>query len=619
MWRPRQYRRLTLLGVLLLAGFLALGLRVHHLMVGRHGELTAKARALTELHEPLPAWRGDIVARDGSVLATSQPAKTVYLDVQFCNDRLEDKLDAVTRVLGLDSREVRSRVQQGLLSSGRRHPDGPPSGAMVLRRKVALPEWQRITNALASEAFGLDEASLTKRQQLRLRQVRANLLFAVDDPRRIYPFGQLACHVLGYTTSAVQALSRRGAVGVEESMDSVLAGQPGFRWSARDAAGRELPHRRRVLRQPQDGGRVMLTLDVGLQAMVEDVLASLIDRAKPTNAAILIVRPATGEVLAWAGWPAFWPEAPGESPPEHWLNRPLWAPFEPGSTFKTFTLAAALEDRLTSLDELLDCRDYRVDRTRVIAHQRNRAVGLLPVRDAFAQSINPAHSRLAERLGRVGFLEWATRFGFAEPTGIALPGERFTRLDPLRDAKESVLAYAAFGQGIAVTQLQLTMAFCAVVNGGMLMRPMLIGRLHNASGRVIWHARPTPVRRVLRPEVSDQVREALHGAVFAPHATGRRAVPDGYECGGKTGTAQQAARDGRGYAGGGYISSFIGAVPIHDPELVVSVVIGDPQGAHGGGSVAAPVFSEVAGRAARLLGIPPRDTPVTLALARRLR
>ena len=616
MWRPCQYRRLTLLGILLIAGFLGLLVRSHHLMVRRHAELAAKARSLTGLRELLPSWRGDIVARDGTVLATTLPTKTVYVDALQCHDRLEEKINVVARLLGMDRREVRSRMQRGLLAAGRRRADEPPSGAVVVRRHVGVPEWHLVTNALARESFGLELSSLTSRQLDQLNALRRRLLFAEDDQQRTYPCGRMACHVLGYTTSAVQHAPLRGATGLELTMDSLLAGQPGFRLSERNALGRELPQRRRVLEPARDGGRVMLTLDARLQVLAEAALDGVTASARPAHASILVVRPATGEILAWAGWPAFFPGAPGESPPEHWINRLVWAPFEPGSTFKTFTLAAALDDQLVTLDEMIHCSYGRLTWNRLTFTDRGLSFGAVPVREAFARSLNTAHVQLAIRLGRERFLHHATNFGFAEPTGIALPGERGGVLDQLRDPTKAAHAYAAFGQGISVTQLQLTMAFCAVVNGGVLMKPMLVGRLHDPAGRIIWQARPTPVRRVLRPETSAQMREALLDAVVSPGATGRRAATLDYLCGGKTGTAQKAGAHGSGYGGGRYVASFIGAIPIQDPELVVSVVVDEPQGASGGGAVAAPVFAEVAGRAARILELSP-DAPVVLTSARR--
>lgn len=603
MWRPCQYRRLALLGLLLSAGWVALLLRSHHLMVRRHAELTAKGRVLTDLYEPLAPWRGDLLARDGTVLATTLPRKTIYVDTLQCNDRYNEVIQVLTRLLGMDQREVRSRVQQGLLAAGRRRPDEPPSGAVVIRRHVSIPEWQAITNSLARETFGFDPARLTRRGRERLDELRRRLLFAEEDQERVHPLGRLACHALGYTTAAVEPALLRGASGLELTMESVLAGIPGFRWSERGAAGRELPQRRRVLQPPRDGGRVMLTLDVRLQALAEAALEELASRSRPAHASILIVRPATGEILALAGWPTFEPDAPGDSPPENWINWLIWAPFEPGSTYKVFTLAAAIEDELVTLDDVVDGHRGRFAWQRMTFTDHGLSFASLSLREAFARSLNTVHAQLAVRLGRERLLQYAATFGFAERTGIALPAERVGELDSLRDRTKAGHVYAAIGQGISVTQIQLTMAFCAVVNGGVLMKPLLVGRIEDAGGRVYWHARPVAVRRVLRAETSARMREALLGAVTLPGATGRRAATPDYLAGGKTGTAQVAGTNRVGYLPGRYVASFVGALPIQNPELVVSVVVDEPEGEHAGGSVAAPVFAQVAGNAARTLGV----------------
>jgi cell division protein FtsI (penicillin-binding protein 3) len=237
---------------------------------------------------------------------------------------------------------------------------------------------------------------------------------------------------------------------------------------------------------------------------------------------------------------------------------------------------------------------------------------------AFARSLNSVHAQYALQMGPERFYHHVTNFGFGRLTGIPLPGERPGWIGALTNRAGAAHAYAAFGQGIAATQLQMTMAFCAVVNGGWLLRPMLVARVDDAAGQPVWRARTTPVHRVLRPQTSAWMREALE-AVVQPGGTGTRAAIPDVPVGGKTATAQKAGPAGQGYLEDRFYASFIGAVPIHDPEFVISVVVDEPEIGHAGGAVAAPVFRRLASEAIRFLEPPSASQTWWTAADRRLR
>ncbi len=608
MWRSSQYRRLWALGILLALGFGAVDFRLYRLQVARHAALARKARGLTELRETLVPWRGDIVARDGAVLVTTAPVKAVYLDLALCEDRVDLACQAAASILGMEPREVRGRVVRGLLAAMRKA-HAAPAGAVRLRRDVQPGEWVGITNALARASFGFNLAKLSRTDADRLTRLQGGLLFARDDQERCYPFVALACHALGSVIPDEGGFQLRGASGVELGLDSVLAGQPGRRISERDVAGRELPSRRILMQPALDGRRVMLALDPPLQRIAEAELAEVVRNTLPANASVLIVCPQTGEILAWACWPGFECAAPARSSPETWLNRPLWAVVEPGSTFKAFTLAIALEEGLVTLDQLMDGGHGHLQIGREGVSDHGQAYAWVPMRTAFAKSLNTVHARLALAIGRERFCRYLTNFGFGQVTGIPLPGERPGNLGALTNRANAAVAYAGFGQGIAVTQLQMTMAFCALVNGGWLLHPQLVERIEETDGRTVWQARPTAVRRVIGAATSQAMREALRGVV-APGGTGTAAaVPDG-DVGGKTGTAQKARRDERGYSADRFYASFIGCIPVEQPALVIAVAVDEPQGAHTGGAVAAPVFRRVAEQAMRCLGWPAAAPPL---------
>ncbi len=601
MGRSFQYRRLWILGILLALGFGGVAWRLYQLQIARHAELAGKARALTDLRQTIVPWRGDILARDSTVLATTVPVWTVYIDLALCAEQLDVVCEVAAGLLSLEPRVVRGRVLRGLLATIRKAREAP-AGAVRLRRNVSPAEWAAITNALARATFGFDVTNLSRANADRLTRLRRGLLFALDDQQRRYPFAALACHVLGSVSPAEGDFQLRGAGGIELGLDSVLAGIPGQRISERDAAGRELPARRGLTQAAIDGRRVILALDLTLQRIAEDALAEVVNEHSPTNASILIVRPQTGEILAWACWPGFECESPAQSPQEAWLNRPLWAAIEPGSTFKVFTLAIALEEGLITLDQLVYCENGHLKLGREVVSDHGLAYGWVPMRTAFAKSLNTAHAKLALAIGRERFYRHLANFGFGQRTGIPLPGESPGWIGALTNHAAAAVAYAGFGQGIAVTQLQMTMAFCAIVNGGWLLHPLLVARIEDATGRVAWQARPTPVRQVIRTATSQAMREALRGVV-APGGTSAAAAVADCDAGGKTGTAQKARRDQRGYSADRFYASFIGFLPVEQPAIVIAVAVDEPQGAHSGAAVAAPVFRRVAEQAARYLGL----------------
>ena len=608
MGKSFQYRRLWMLGIILVLGLGGIAWRLYQLQIARRAELAGKARALTDLRQTIVPWRGDILARDGTVLATTVPVWSVYLDLALCAEQLDVACEVAARLLSLEPRGVLGRVLRGLLAAMRKAREAP-AGAVRLRQNVSPAEWVAITNALARATFGFDVANLSRATADRLTRLRRGLLFALDDQQRRYPFATLACHVLGSVSPADGDFQLRGASGIELGLDSVLAGVPGRRISERDAAGRELPTRRRFTQAAIDGQRVVLALDLTLQRIAEDALAEVVNEHSPTNASILIVRPQTGEILAWACWPGFECESPARSPQEAWLNRPLWAAVEPGSTFKVFTLASALEEGLVTLDQLVYCENGRLRLGRAVVSDHGLAFGWLPMRTAFAKSLNTAHARLALALGPERFYRHLASFGFGQRTGIPLPGESPGWLGALTNHAAVAVAYAGFGQGIAATQLQMTMAFCAVVNGGWLLHPLLVARIEDATGRVAWQARPTAVRQVISTATSRSMREALRGVV-APGGTGAAAAVADGDAGGKTGTAQKARRGQRGYSADRFYASFIGFLPVEQPAIVIAVAVDEPQGAHSGAAAAAPAFRRVAEQAVRYLGL--ANTPPAL-------
>jgi cell division protein FtsI/penicillin-binding protein 2 len=314
------------------------------------------------------------------------------------------------------------------------------------------------------------------------------------------------------------------------------------------------------------------------------------------------MEPRSGELLALAVRPAFDPNTGPAARPELWLNRTVASVYEPGSTFKVFTAAAALDTGVVSPDETFLCNgSLRVPGGHVIREAVNRKHGPLTLAGILKHSCNVGAAQVATRLGKPRFHDYIRAFGFGTATGVDLPGELPGLVRPPADWLGPGLQTIAFGQGISVTPLQLLAASTALANGGTIVRPHVVRGTRDREGRTTAVVGPGPVRRAIRPETASEVVRMMIGAVEG--GTGRMAAIDGYEVAGKTGTAQKPARGG--YDPGRYISSFLGIVPARAPALAVLVLLDEPLGAYFGGEVAAPVFREIAAQVLWYLRIPP--------------
>ncbi len=351
---------------------------------------------------------------------------------------------------------------------------------------------------------------------------------------------------------------------------------------------------------PVNGNHVVLTIDLRLQQIVEQALAEAMARHSPHNASALIVRPQTGEILALASWPPFLPQNPGASSPITWRNPVISDMIEPGSTFKIVTPAAALDEGVVTLDRPVFCENGRFLYKGLFLHD-HAPHGWLTVKQAFAKLSNIGLAKIALLLGPERLFAYMTNFGFGQVTGIALPSEMPGWVPHPTNWSGISITRIAIGHEVSLTQLQITMAFCAIANDGRLMRPMLIDRLETPQGELLAKNQPQFVRCVVSVQTARQVKAALK-AVVSCEGTGNRADLDAYTAAGKTGTALQSNK--HGYIKGKYCSSFIGFFPADVPELCISVVLDEPHNGYLGGSVAAPVFKAIAQRAGPALEIP---------------
>lgn len=549
-----------LLGVLLLA-LLALLARVTQLQAieGRKLQALASRQQLAAI--PLEPHRGRILDRRGRPLAVNLRATSIYAVPSAITDRRAFAAK-VGPVLGMPTREVEQRLTAG------RH-------FAWLARKVDAQIVNRV------KALGLEG--------------RIGLL---EEDRRAYPKAELAAHVLGFV-----GIDNQGLSGVELSYDNVLRGVAGRAMAEQDGVGRVLVETQRLVEAPVDGGDILLTIDEVIQHIAERELTAAVARTKARRGSVTVIDPKTGEVLALAVRPAFDPNAAGAVGAERWLLRPLADVYEPGSTFKIFVTAAALDAGVMGPAERVLCAgSLRVPGNHVIRDAHNRKHGWQTMGDIIKNSCNVGAAQVASRLGKSRLYRYIRRFGFGDPTGIDLPGEARGIIASPSEWRGPALQTISFGQGISTTALQLVSGATALANDGVMVRPHIVRAVRDSEGRLVKAVGTEAVRQVVQPHVARAVLQMMIGTVA--DGTGAEAALEGYVIAGKTGTAQKPSPSG-GYDPYRYVASFLGIVPVEDPRLLIVVVLDEPQGMYFGGAVAAPVFREVASQALWYLRVPP--------------
>ena len=592
-----HYHRLLFLSVLLVGALVALIARFYLLQIQWHEAIAAEADKFSRSRRLIQPSRGEIRDRNGQPLAWPVPVVDVYANLGVCKDHVESVAQVVGLPLGVEHRRLLKLMYEGLLPV-----DGGPKDAVLLKRNVSMPEWELLRNTVTNSNFGMDVERLSRRERAVLAGLRKNALFARETQMREYLLDDSLQHVIGAVMCSPGKLMPEGLGGVELEFNDLLSGKPGYCFSRKNARGEELPFQRYEQVAPVNGSSINLTIDLNIQLFAEVALGSAMEKTGAKSGAIVIMDPTTGEILALACLPAFNLRNPHAAPIEWWRNHPVCTQYEPGSTFKLITLVAALDLGLVSLDHRVDCERGYWARVKLHDH---RAFGIQTVRDAFGNSSDVGLAKIAFVVGPERLYNYVTNFGFDRATGVPLPGEPAGYVPHWTNwaaHDNHLLARVAFGQGLRVTQLQMTVAYCAAVNGGQLMRPLLVRQIEDANGRIVQTANPTVVRRVIRPETSALAREAL-AVVTRPGYTGWRANLACWTCGGKTSTAQKSTS--RGYVSGALYCGFIGHAPADKPKVVISVAFDEPRnGSPSGGAIAAPVFKDVAEAVLTYLRVP---------------
>jgi cell division protein FtsI (penicillin-binding protein 3) len=535
--------------------------RLVHLQFSQHEGLANRARQQQQNAIETSPQRGELLDRNERQLARSVQTVSFFLD--------PDGLDTATLDRNAQQLAQSLNMKQAELAKQFREAHSAKRRFVWIARR-------------------LDAAHGDKIAAMNLPGVQMRL-----EPKRYYPNGPLASHILGYV-----GLDGQGLGGVEQFYNTKIAGEPGKLFWERDANGK--PYESYEIAS-KPGQTVVLTIDQSIQYQAEQVLQAAVQRSRAKSGTVIVLDPRNGEILALANAPTFDPNRVADAKAETRSNWALQNIYEPGSTFKVVAFSAALEKNLARVDERIDCQMGAITVAGRVVRDHT-AFGTLTIPEALAKSSNVAAIKLGIRVGDPTMYDYIKRFGFGSRTGIELPGETAGLLRKVERWHPSSIGSIAIGQEIGVTPVQMVAAFGALANDGVRIAPHLIREVRNAEGAVVYRAQPER-RRVINAETAIAIRGMLEGVTL--RGTAKQAQLDGYSAAGKTGTAQKIDPKTRAYSATKHVASFVGFAPVSNPQVAIIVVIDEPAGAYHGGDVAAPIFREVAELVLPALGVMP--------------
>ena len=457
----------------------------------------------------------------------------------------------------------------------------------------------------ASNSFVWVQRKLPPEQAEAIQALNLKGIYLQKENQRFYPKRDLAAHVLGFVDP-----DEKGLGGIESELDGLIRGKSERVMVMADARQHHFDGGLKADGPPYErGASVVLTLDEKIQYIAERELAAAIAKTHAPAGTVIVMNPNNGEILALANWPKFNPNSAVSAPAEARMNRAVSAIYEPGSTFKLITLAAAFDQNVTRPDEIFDCENGSV----IVAGHRihdHKPFGLLTVSEILAKSSDVGAIKVAMRLGAPKFYDYIRAFGFGSPTGVDMPGESRGLLHRLEHWTPISIGAVSMGQEVGVTPIQLIAAVSAIANGGTLYKPHVVAELRRGEEVLSAEAPLAPVepRSAINPQTAATLRRLMEGVVLKG-GTGTLARLDGWTSAGKTGSAQKIDPNTGRYSPTQLIASFTGFAPINDPAITILVSLDSPVGPHEGGMVAAPVFKRVAEQVLTYLDVP-RDVPV---------
>ncbi|NLP37502.1 MAG: PASTA domain-containing protein [Firmicutes bacterium] len=556
-------RRLIFLFFCMAAAVLALILRLVWVQLVKGPELQERAWEQWTRANPARAQRGDILDRNGNLLAGSASSLSILARPR----QIENKEDVARRLAPILAME-----EERLLDLLDRQAD-----SVYLKRQ-------------------LDEEIAQEIRKLELEGI-----YFSPEPKRYYPNNKLASQLLGFVGID------EGLAGLENQYEAELAGQDGRIEMQTDGKGKKVPQGVEKFIPPIEGTDLVLTIDQNIQFIIEREMERVMLESEPLGIYAIAMDPQTGEVLGIAGKPDFDPNNYAAYPQENWKLTPISNTFEPGSTFKLVTLAAAIEEGHYHAQEGFFCTGYaKVAGTTIGCWTRGRGGhGAITFTDVVLGSCNPGFIELGNRIGADKLMEYVKAFGFGQKTGIDIIGEGTGILFSPQQYGPVEAATTSFGQGVSVTPIQQAVAVAAMVNGGYLMKPYVVKEMRDHAGNVRKNE-PQVLRRVISEETAQEVKRIME--LVVTDGSGKTAYMEGYRMGGKTGTAQKVGSGGR-YIDGQYILSYIGFVPVEDPKILLYIAVDAPQvGPQWGSQVAAPMYKRMMESILQYMEIPPSTT-----------
>jgi cell division protein FtsI (penicillin-binding protein 3) len=539
----------------------AVSARLVYLQVSQHDGLVNRARQQQQNAIETGPQRGNLLDRHERELARSTQTVSLFVDPDGLQPgELECTANELAKALGEKASDLIKQLQAAQTANRR---------FVWIARRL---EVERANPILALKLPGVQ---------------------SVLEPKRYYPNGSLAAHVLGFV-----GLDGQGLGGLEQSYNAKISGEPGQLFLEKDATGK--PYESFEIAAKQ-GQTIVLTIDQAIQYQTERALQAAVQRAHAKSGSAIVLDPRSGEILALANAPSFDPNDVASSPADNRRNWALQNIYEPGSTFKIVAFSAAIEKKLARPEDRIDCQMGAITVAGRLIHDHH-PFGTLTLSEALAKSSNVAAIKLGLRVGNDSMYDFMTRFGFGSKTGVELPGETVGLLRKVERWQPSSIGSLAMGQEIGVTPVQMAAAFGTLANDGLRIAPHLVREIRNSSGAVVYNAQPDQ-RRVVSPETAIALRGMLEGVTL--HGTAKKAQLDGYSAAGKTGTAQKIDPKTRTYSSTKFIGSFVGFAPVNNPQVVIIVVIDEPAGAYHGGDVAAPVFREIAEQILPGMGVMP--------------
>jgi cell division protein FtsI (penicillin-binding protein 3) len=558
--------RIIMIGTVFGLLFLTVVGRAFYLQILQHENLVKKADKQHQHRVELTPARGSILDRNGTTLAESIHMDSCYAEPRRIKD-VSGTAAVLAPILGIPKGELADRLS-------------------VNKSFIWIERW------MAPEVA------------IRVRNMKLPGIGFAPESKRFYPNMEIAAHVVGFT-----GRDPNGLEGIELKYDSTILGNTGYMITERDALGRNIAVKNTVIKDSSPGKSVILTLDKTIQFIAEKELAKAVKESNARSGMALVMESDTGKVLAMANYPTFNPNSYSRYSLAQLRNHVVADSFEPGSTFKIFTIAAALDSGTIKPTDVYNCENgtYRIaDRTIHDDHPHSR----LTVSEIIKYSSNIGSAKIGFKMGEEKLSSYLRNFGFGGRTGIDLPGESPGNLK--RHWYGIDLATISFGQGVSLSTVQLASALSAIANGGNLMRPYLVEQILDDSGTVVQKFEPQLVRRVVSPETAQKMTRMME-TVTSDGGTGTKAAIDGFRVAGKTGTAQKVDPVTHAYSPSKRIGSFVGFVPADKPKLTIAVIIDEPQGVKYGGVVAAPAFRGIALNSLAYLKIQPNVSTTTAA------